>query len=356
VPRKDYYNILGIGRDATGDEIKRAFRQLALKYHPDRNPDDLDAATKFQDATEAYQVLSDPEERLKFDRLGPLYRPDGRPPTPEELQEMLSELVGGLFRRKRTQQHGDDLRTTLTVELEDVATGVIRKLQIARNVRCSVCGSTGADPNGGRKVCDGCNGTGKASARRVFRQSCARCDGRGFVVVKRCGGCDGKGLRGSEDHLKVKVPMGVSTGQKLKLRGRGHEGLTNGASGDLFVVVSVAEHPLFRRRGADLVCDLPLTFAEATLGGEITVPVLGARTTIKVPSGTPSGRILRLVGRGLPKPDGGEGDLHLKVEVEVPPRLDRAQSEALRRFQDLAGPGAHPQRRAFDEALKERCP
>ncbi len=356
MPRKDYYNILGVGRDATGDEIKRAYRKLALKYHPDRNPDDLDAATKFRDATEAYQVLSDAEERLKFDRLGPLYRPDGRPPTPEELQEMLSEMVGGLFRRKRTQQQGDDLRTTLTVELEDVSTGVTRRVQIARQVRCKRCGSTGADPDGGRKVCDGCEGTGKASARRVFRQSCARCDGRGFIVVKRCTNCDGKGLRGSEDHLKVKVPAGVSTGQKLKLRGRGHEGLTNGTSGDLFVVVSVAEHPLFRRRGADLVCDLPLTFAEATLGAEVTVPVLGARTTIKVPPGTPSGRILRLSGRGLPKPDGSPGDLHLKVDVEVPPKLDRHQAAALRRFQDLAGPTAHPLRRAFDQALEDRCP
>ncbi len=356
MPRHDYYNLLGVSRDATADEIKKAFRKLALTYHPDRNPDDQDAARKFQDATEAYQVLSDPEERLKFDRLGPLYRPDGRPPTPEELQEMLSEMVGGLFRRKRTQQNGEDLRTTLTVELEEVATGVTRKLRIARNVRCKRCGSTGADPEGGRKACGSCDGTGKASARRVFRQSCARCDGKGFVVVKRCGVCEGKGLHGSEDHLKVKVPRGVATGQKLKLRGRGHEGMTSGASGDLFVVISVAEHPLFRRRGADLVCDLPLTYAEATLGAEVTVPVLGARTTIQVPPGTPSGRILRLSGRGLPKSDGGAGDLHLKVEVEVPPRLSRVQADALRRFQDLAGPSEHPQRRAFDAALEERCP
>lgn len=356
MPRKDYYNTLEIGRDATGDEIKKAYRKLALQYHPDRNPDDVDAASRFRDATEAYQVLSDAEERLKFDRLGPLYRPDGRPPSPEELQEMLSDMVGGLFRRKRSQQQGEDLRTTLTVELEDVARGADRQLRVPRNVRCKRCGTTGADPDGGRKPCDGCEGTGKASGRRVFRQSCARCDGRGFVVIKRCKVCEGKGLHGSEDRLKVKVPKGVATGQKLKLHGRGHEGLANGTSGDLYVVVSVAEHPLFRRRGADLVCDLPLSYAEATLGAEVTVPLLGARTTIKVPPGTPSGRVLRLPGRGLPRPDGALGDLHLKVEIEVPPRLDPAQTDALRRFEALTGSAVHPEREAFDRVLQERCP
>ncbi len=298
MPRKDYYNILGVRRDATGEEIKRAFRQLALKYHPDRNPDDIDAAGRFKEATEAYQVLSDLEERTKFDRMGPLYRPDGRPPSPEELHELLSEMVGGLFRRKRSHQEGEDLQTTLTVELEDVATGATRKVIVTRNVRCNRCKTTGADPDGGKQDCDACDGTGKSPTRRVFRQSCARCDGRGFVVVKRCDVCDGKGLHASEDHFKVKVPPGVSTGQKLKLRGRGHEGRTTGSSGDLLVGIAVAEHPLFRRRGADLVCDLPLTFAEATLGAEITVPVLGARTAIQVPPGTPTGRILRLPGRG----------------------------------------------------------
>jgi molecular chaperone DnaJ len=269
---------------------------------------------------------------------------------------MLSELLGGLFRRKRHQKNGEDLRTTLTVELEEVATGGSRQVVVARNIRCQRCGTTGADPKDGRKPCKACKGTGKSPTRRVFRQSCARCDGRGFVVLKRCTVCDGKGLHGSEDRLLVKVPPGVATGQKLKLRGRGHEGMTNGTSGDLYVVISVAEHPLFRRRGHDLICDLPLTFAEATLGAEVTVPVLGSRTTIRVPAGTPSGRVLRLSGRGLPRSDGGAGDLHLKVEVEIPPKLDRAQTEALRRFQALAGPAAHPDRLAFDKALEERCP
>ena len=352
--RKDYYNILGIRRDAAGEDIKRAYRKLALQYHPDRNPDDVEAAARFQEATEAYQVLGDPEERMRYDRLGSFYRPDGRPPSPEDLQQILSGAFGGLLRRKRAAEQGEDLKTHLTVELEDVDTGTTRPLVIARSVRCTKCGSSGAHPDGGRKECEACEGSGKSKTRRVFRQSCARCGGRGFVVIRKCDGCEGKGLRGSEDHLRVKVPPGVATGQKLKLRNRGHEGRASGASGDLYVVISVAEHPFFRRRGPDLVCDLPLTYAEATLGAEITVPTLGAPTTIKVPSGTPGGRILRLAGRGLPSGSSGRGDLHLKVVVEVPPSLTRPQAEALRRFDALTSPDAYPQRRAFEAAMEDR--
>ncbi len=353
--RRDYYNVLGVKKNATPDELKKAFRKLALAYHPDRNPDDLDADARFREIVEAWEVLGDPEERIKFDRLGPFYKPNGQPPTPDELSEFVGETLGGLFRKKRRGSAGEDLRYTLTLSLEEVAVGGEKLITVPRQVGCKRCNGDGADPNDGKKTCDGCDGSGRSGTRRLFRQDCARCDGRGFVLVKRCSRCDGEGRHGVEDRLKVKVPPGVATGQKLKLRGRGNAPKGEASAGDLLVIVTVADHPLFRRRGPDLICDVPITLAEAVLGGAVTVPTLTGTTQIKIPTGTATGKLLRLSGQGLPRREKrGKGDLHLKVVVEIPQALASEQIELLRRFDSSSTAHNHPRRQAFDKAIEDR--
>ncbi len=351
--RRDYYNVLGVKKSASQDEIKRAFRTLAMKYHPDRNPDDVDAERRFREIAEAYEVLGDQEQRAKYDRLGPFFKPSGGPPTPEELQEFVAEALGGLFGRKPDHKPGEDLKYTLSLTLEEVSAGIDREITIARQRCCKHCNGEGADPKDGKRECEPCGGSGKSATRRWLRQSCARCDGRGFIVLKACDTCDGEGRHGSEDVLRVKVPAGVATGQKLKLRGQGNEGYGDGQPGDLYVVVNVSDHELFRRRGADLLCDLPVTFVEAATGADVCVPTLEGSATVRVPAGTNSGQVLRLSGRGLPRKK-GRGDLHMKVVIEVPPVLDSTQKEALKRYAHLTGPESHPLRAAFDLKVAER--
>jgi molecular chaperone DnaJ len=245
----------------------------------------------------------------------------------------------------------------VSVTLEDVALGCERVIDVTRIVRCRTCDATG-DATEGRTPCAACGGTGKSAQRRLFRSSCATCDGRGYAPTARCSRCSGEGRHPLEEKLKLRVPAGVATGQKLKLKGKGNEGggRTPGAPGDLLVVIDVAEHPLFRRRGADLLVEVPITFVEAALGADVPVPLLVASTTIRVPPGTASGASFRLAGRGLPSPDGGaRGDLHARVFVEIPERITSEQRSALVDLSRRLGGDAHPKRRAFDEAVRSRA-
>lgn len=352
--RRDYYAILGVKKTASQEDIKKAFRSLALKYHPDRNPDDAEAERKFREISEAYQVVGDPEQRALFDKLGAFYKPDGKPPTPEDMQDILRDTIGSLLGRKPDTAPGEDIRYTLTVELEDVLTGTEATIEVARQVHCNRCSATGADPNGGSRECETCGGNGRGPGR-ILRTRCARCDGHGYVVIKRCDRCDGSGRHGSVEKLKVKVPKGVATGQKLKLRGKGHAGYGDGQPGDLMVILNVSDHPLFRRRGEDLVCTLPITFEEAVLGGQIDVPTLTGQTRIRIPPGTQSGKVLRLSGRGLPASRGRKvGDLHMEVQVLVPEQLNDAQRAALKDFAKLMVPSNHPGRQEFDRQVHSR--
>lgn len=350
--RRDYYAVLGVPRTASQDDIKRAFRALALQLHPDRNPDDADAERRFREAVEAYEVLGDDNERARYDRLGPLYRPDGRPPTPDDVNAFVSDVLGGLFRRKGADG-GEDLTATLIVTLEEVGAGGDRELDVPRLIRCKRCEASGAEPDGGRKPCERCSGTGKAPGR-LFRAECSTCEGRGFVILKRCTRCKGEGRHDHKETLKIRVPAGVATGQKLKIRARGNEARGGAAPGDLYVLVNVADHPLFRRRGDDLLCEAPLLLSEAAIGADLLVPTLEGTTTIRVAPGTPSGKIFRLQGRGLPNLEGKRrGDLHIKVLVEVPTGLNDKERAALAALgQELLH--AHPQRRVWEAALRAR--
>lgn len=354
---RDYYAVLGVPRTASTDDIKKAFRNLALKHHPDRNPGDPEAELRFREAAEAYQVLGDPVERQRYDRLGPFYRPDGKPPSPEDLNAFVSDVLSGLFRKRKGADRGDDLRYTLTISLEEVAAGCTRTVEILRRRVCKACKGEGAPPEG-LQPCGNCKGTGRSAAGRIFRSTCPHCDGTGKRVVSPCERCKGDGVSERKERLQIRVPAGVATGQKLKVRGKGNESRPasgrGGKAGDLYVLVSVEEHELFRRRGTDLFCELPLTWSEAVLGTEVDVPTLAGGARIRIPAGTPSEKVFRLAGRGLPSPGGKKpGDLHLKVLIEVPEGLDRSQRAAVEALAEALGPAAHPRRRAFDAHLPQ---
>ncbi len=355
--RRDYYAVLGVQRNADPDDIKKSFRALAMRYHPDRNPDDVDAAVRFREIVEAWEVLGNPEERFRYDRLGPFYRPDGKPPTPDDVSAVVSDALASIFRRRPPPEKGEDLRYTLEVTLEEAANGTERTVEIRRQARCRQCTGTGAEPDGGTRVCDDCGGSGRSSRGRLLRTDCHRCSGLGYVVVKKCGQCDGQGRVDSLDSLKVRVPAGVATGQKLKLRERGNVPRRgDGKHGDLYVLIEVAEHALFRRRGADLFCEVPITLTEAALGAELEVPTLTGTTTIRVPAGTPSGQVLRLAGRGLPamsgRSRGRKGDLHYRVMVEVPTSVSPTERKLLDQLGATLRTDAYPQRKAYAEHLE----
>ena len=350
---RDYYNILGVERRASPDDIKRAYRGLARRWHPDHNKSD-NAEERFKDITEAYKCLSDPDKRARYDRLGPLYTEDGRPPRTEDINEVVGNMFNNIFRR-RGKERGEDLRYTVSLALEEVATGVEREIIVPRRIRCRTCAGSGADPDGGKSTCTVCAGSGKATGPRLFRNSCYHCQGEGFTIEKPCPGCQGEGTLTIDDTLKVKIPAGVATGQKLKLTGKGNAPRGSGAEGDLLVIVNVSDHPIFRRRGDDVMVDLPLTFPEVSLGTTVIVPTLEGTTSIRIPPGSPPGKILRLANRGLPRVGRStRGDLHLQIVVEVPENLTEDQRSALTEWAATLASTTHPRRAEFERALQER--
>jgi molecular chaperone DnaJ len=357
VAQRDYYNILGVSRKATQDEIKKAYRSLAMRWHPDKNPDDAAAEQRFKDINVAYRTLGDPEKRGRYDRLGPLYTEDGRPPRPEDLNEVVGTVfsnISGIFGRRKNAR-GEDLRYTVALTLEEVSAGTDKEIVVPRKIRCKTCAGDGADPDNGKQKCTYCSGSGRASGPRLFRTDCYHCSGRGFTVTATCPRCSGDGRVTIDDTLVVKVPAGVATGQKLKLSGKGNAARGSGGEGDLLVVVNVAEHPLFRRRGDDVLIELPLTITEATLGADVSIPTLSGLTTIRVPAGSMPGKILRLSGRGLPKVSGsGRGDQHLQLAIEIPEQLTEAQADELRKWNTSLGRHVHPLRARFDRYVEER--
>ncbi len=352
---RDYYNVLGVPRNASIADVKKAYRALAHKWHPDKNQGDDEAASRFKDITEAYRVLGDPDQRARYDRLGPLYNADGRPPRPDEVSAVVSGMWNNLFGRGRDNSPGEDLRYTIALTLEEVASGIDKEIVVPRLVRCKTCGGDGADPSGGREPCEVCDGSGKSSGPRLFRSTCYHCEGRGFVVVRTCPQCGSDGRRSIEDTLTVKVPAGVATGQKLKLKGKGNSPRGTGPDGDLFVIVNVGEHSLFRRRGDDVLVEVPLTFAELALGAEVEVPTLEGKTTIRIPAGTAPAKIFRLGGRGLPRVGKSDrGDLHLQVALEIPVELSDNEQATLRGWASDLPTNCHPQRTAFESAVSRR--
>ena len=370
--RRDYYEILGVSRDASPEEIKKAYRRLAVRYHPDRNPGDPEAEERFKEAAEAYAVLSDPDKRAAYDRFG--HAGVGEEPfagaSPDifvEFADILGDMfgLGDLFgfrgRRAGASQRrrGRDLAFTLELTLEEAASGVERTLRIPRRETCPDCGGSGIPPGSVPAACPACGGRGRVAYRRGFltvAQTCPQCRGAGRVVREPCRECGGAGLVEREATLRVRVPPGVDTGVRLRFSGEGEGGRHGGPPGDLYVEVAVREHDLFVRDGADLHLTVPIGAFQAMLGTRLELPVLGGRTvTVEVPPGTQPGAELRLRGEGMPRLDGrGRGDLVVHLEVVIPRRLSAEQRrlvEAAARAMGEEGGWGAP---GFFERLKRR--
>ena len=318
--KQNYYTVLGIPKGATPEEIRQSYRALAMRFHPDRNPENPKAAERFHEIVEAYEVLSDPMRRQQYDQLGALFRLDGRPPEKEDLSAFVSETFSRIFSRKKDRK-GTDLRYEIKITLEQASTGSQVPLTIVRECNCHSCGGVGAAPSG-LSSCPKCQGKGNLGGR-FFRNSCNRCGGTGSIITKRCKRCGGTGRTDKQESLEINVPQGVQAGQTLRILSKGNDGTKPGMEGHLFIRVQLLEHPHFSRRGCDIFCDVPIHWSEAVLGSTILVPTLGGSSMIRIPKGTQSHKTFRLKEQGLPDAEGTKrGDIHYKIIVEVP-ILDR---------------------------------
>jgi molecular chaperone DnaJ len=368
VRKRDYYEVLGVSRGADEDELKKAYRGLALQYHPDRNPDDPEAEEKFKEASEAYAVLSDPEKRSRYDHFGfdgvGAGGPGGFPGADfGNFGDIFNDLFGDLFggrmggRRRGRGQRGADLRYNFEVDLADVLEGTEASLQIPKMMRCESCDGSGVREGSSPQRCDRCGGSGQAIFQQgLFRISrpCDACSGEGYVIRDPCPACRGAGRTEGQKTIKVGIPRGVEDGMRLRVPGEGEAGISGGPPGDLYVVISIRQHPFFEREGPDLHCEVPISFAQAALGSEIEVPTLDGKVKLRIPDGTQSGKILRLRGMGLHTlRSGGRGDQLVHIFVEVPSRLTDRQRELLEEFARESGTEASPVTRGFLEKLKD---
>lgn len=352
----DYYELLEVGRTANGEEIKRAYRRLAVKYHPDHNPDDSGAEEKFKALTEAYAVLSDADKRRRYDQLGPAAFGNGQGAEPVDfgsIGEMLEGLLGDVLGRRESGLPRD-LRYDLEISFEEAALGTDKIITVERPQPCKSCTGTGAEPGTRTETCPACKGRGSVRFQRGFfaaARACSTCDGRGVRIDTLCRQCNGRGQAVIPETLSVKIPAGVEDGAVRTLTGAG-EHTTKGA-GNLLIHVKVRPHPLFRREGADILCDVPLSFPQAALGAQIDAPTLEGKVKMKIPPGTQSGKVFRLRGKGLPVFGGyGKGDQLVKVMVEVPEQLNDRQRELLQALAAEMDESAHPQQRGFLDKLK----
>ena len=339
--KRDYYEVLGVEQGADEDALKRSYRRLAMKYHPDRNPDDAKAEERFKEAKEAYEVLTDPEKRAAYDQFGhDGLRADGFGPGGfgggfHDIFETFGEIFGGRGGGARAYR-GADLRYPLELDLERAVAGETVTIEVPTVVDCTSCAGSGARPGTQPVTCDTCGGNGQVRMQQGFfslQQTCPKCRGSGTVIADPCGACRGAGKVRDRKTLSVKIPAGVDSGDRIRLAGEGESGSRPGASGDLYVEVSVRDHPIFDRRGDDLACEVPISFATATLGGEVQVPTLEGAVKLKVPEGTQTGGHFRLRGKGVKSVRSRTvGDLLCRVVVETPVRLTARQRELLGEF------------------------
>jgi len=363
VATTDYYALLGVARDASDAEIKKAFRQLALKHHPDRNPGDSGAEERFKTINEAYAVLSDPDKRSQYDRFGRVDLPPGGVDF-GGFGGLFEDLFEGFFTgggrgggRSRGRR-GDDLQYDLEITLEEAAGGLETRLQIPRSESCEACKGSGVEPGTRRVPCPTCKGHGQLRYQQGFltvARTCPQCAGEGQITKNPCKACRGEGRVAHERALKVTIPPGIEDGMRLRLTGEGEGGLRGAPPGDLYVAVHVREHAFFTRHGQDLLCALPLTFTQAALGAEVDVPALDGTAKLKVPAGTQNGEILRLTGKGMPVLQArGRGDACYRVVVEVPSKLTARQRELLEEFDRTTSGAEHgPLVGGFLDSLKK---
>jgi molecular chaperone DnaJ len=365
VNKRDYYEVLGVSRSASEQEVKSAYRKLAMKHHPDRNPGDKAAEEKFKEAAEAYAVLADRDKRAAYDRFGHAgvgqTAAGGFDPT---IFADFGDILGGLGdifgfgdifggRRSGMPHRGADLRYDLEISFMEAAKGVETSVQIPRLEGCDTCRGAGAAPGTRPSACPQCQGRGQLRYQQGFftvARTCGQCRGTGQIIAKPCPDCAGAGRVTRERKLTVKIPAGIATGQRLRLYGEGEHGSTGAPPGDLYVVVHVQDHPVFRRDGDDLYCEVPVHFPTLALGGEIKVPTLDGEESVKIPEGTQSSTVFRLRGKGMPNVTGrGRGDLHIIVQVLTPRKLSREQRRLVEQFAATLPDGQPPQEQQEEE-------
>jgi molecular chaperone DnaJ len=371
--KRDYYEVLGVDRDSSDRDIKKAFRRMAMKYHPDRNPDDKEAEDKFKEVNEAYEVLSDAQKKAAYDQYGhagvdPNMR-GGAGGYGGGFEGNFSDIFGDVFgdifgggggRGGRSSvQRGADLRYNMEMTLEEAVRGVEKSIKVPTLVACETCDGSGAKPGTSAKVCGTCGGQGQVRMQQGFfsvQQTCPACHGRGTQVKNPCRTCRGEGRRQDQKTLSVKIPPGVDTGDRIRLSGEGEVGANSGPAGDLYVQVSVRDHAIFERDGKDLYCEVPVSFVDSALGGELEVPTLDGRVKLKIPAETQSGKLFRLRGKGVkPVRGGAQGDLMCRVQVETPVNLTEKQKELLREFQDSVEETGHkhsPKKSGWFDSVK----
>jgi molecular chaperone DnaJ len=388
--KRDYYEVLGISKDASEEEIKKAYRKLAVKYHPDKNPNDKQAEEKFKELGEAYEILSNPDKRASYDRFGHAAFANGGGGDAggfggggfHDPFDVFREVFGGgggggaggifgdIFEsafgmgggggggsaRGQQRGRGADLRYDLEITLEEAIKGCDKEINIRKLSMCDDCRGSGAAEGSKTVNCSTCQGTGHISMSRGFfsmTQTCPRCNGTGVTIEKPCKTCAGHGRVEKNSKIKIKIPPGVDTGSRLRSTGQGEAGIHGGPPGDLYIVLHVEEHPIFTRQDNDLFCEMPISFVKATLGGEVTVPTMEGKASLKIPAGTPSGKIFRLRGKGVPDLRGHHaGDLNVRVYVEVPPKLNPQQRKKLEEFSELCDDSTRPEEKTFFEKAR----
>ncbi|MEZ5529785.1 MAG: molecular chaperone DnaJ [Porticoccaceae bacterium] len=367
--KRDYYEILGVAKSASAEEIKKAYRRIAMKNHPDRNPDNKEAEDIFKEATEAYEVLSDKEKKAAYDQYGhagvdPNAGFGGGPGGPgfggfsDIFGDVFGDIFGGGGRGRGGPRRGSDLRYDLELDLEEAVRGKTIQIKVPTLVACNSCDGSGAKKGSSPVTCPTCAGHGQVRMSQGFiavQQTCPKCRGRGQVVTDPCPSCHGQGRLHETKTLSVKVPAGVDTGDRIRLAGEGEAGPEGGPPGDLYVQVHVREHSLFKRDGRDLYCEVPISIVDASLGGEIEVPTLDGRVKLKIPAETQTGKLFRLRGKGvISVRGGGPGDLLCRVIVETPVNLSSEQKELLKKLQESLEGGKHsPRKTSWFEGVKK---
>ena len=369
--KRDYYEVLGIQKGASEDEIKKAYKKLARKYHPDMNPGDKEAEEKFKEVNEANEVLSDPEKKARYDQFGfagvdPNYGAGagggayGGGFDFGDLGDIFGSFFGGGFgggqrRNPNAPQRGESIRASVSVSFTEAAFGCEKSVTLERSEQCPTCKGNGCAPGTTPEICPDCHGTGTVQTRRqtpmgVFASNgpCRKCGGTGRLIHQPCPDCRGTGAVRKRKTIKVSIPAGIDHGQTISLRGQGNAGKTGGPAGDLLITVMVQPHELFHRDGVDVFCEAPITFAQAVLGAELEIPTIDGKVKYSIPEGTQTGTVFRLKGKGIPVLNGrGRGDQYVTVTIETPRNLNKEQKEALRRFSETLGESNYEKRKSF---------
>ena len=371
--KRDYYEVLGLNKGASDDDIKKAYKKQARKYHPDLNPDNKEAEEKFKEVNEAYEVLSDPNKKSRYDQFGhagvdPNFGAGGYGGGFDggfdfgDLGDIFGSFFGGGRRTNpNAPQRGESIRLSLAITFEEAAFGCEKEVTVERMDQCTTCNGNGCAPGTTPETCPECHGTGQVQVRRqtpmgVFAttSACSRCGGKGKIIHQPCSDCRGTGSVRKRKTIKASIPAGIDNGQTISVRGQGHAGKNGGPAGDLLITITVKPHDLFRREGTSVLCDAPITFAQAVLGAELEIPTIDGKVKYDLPEGTQSGTTFRLKGKGIPSINGrGRGDQYVTVYIETPKNLNKEQKEALKKFAEAVGDTNYEERRKFFKKFKK---